>query len=165
MKLDERIFNEIILIDETKDIMTDPEGVEVDINRAYEELIRPHVENLVKLKYEDWQNMSQEEFDECYFAERDNVWGINIAMLSKKSVLYLALKKWYDNRQEKLEEKINNYQENYFFGNDNYCYFEVSCYGVNDEEIKKLIVDKDLLNGNGNGNMTKKLLSFINSMD
>ena len=84
MKLDERIFNEIILIDETKDIMTDPEGVEVDINRAYEELIRPHVENLVKLKYEDWQNMSQEEFDECYFAERDNVWGINIAMLSKK---------------------------------------------------------------------------------
>lgn len=165
MKLDERIFNEIILIDETKDIMTDPEGVEVDINRAYEELIRPHVENLVKLKYEDWQNMSQEEFDECYFAERDNVWGINIAMLSKKSVLYLALKKWYDNRQEKLEEKINNYQENYFFGNDNYCYFEVSCYGVNDEETKKLIVDKDLLNGNGNGNMTKKLLSFINSMD
>ena len=165
MKLDERIFNEIILIDETKDIMTDPEGVEVDINRAYEELIRPHVENLVKLKYEDWQNMSQEEFDECYFAERDNVWGINIAMLSKKSALYLALKKWYDNRQEKLEEKINNYQENYFFGNDNYCYFEVSCYGVNDEETKKLIVDKDLLNGNGNGNMTKKLLSFINSMD
>ena len=165
MKLDERIFNEIILIDETKDIMTDPEGVEVDINLAYEELIRQNVENLVKLQYEVWKKMSQEEFDECYFAERDNVWGINIAMLSKKSVLYLALKKWYDNRQEKLEEKINNYQENYFFGNDNYCYFEVSCYGVNDEEIKKLIVDKDLLNGNGNGNMTKKLLSFINSMD
>lgn len=165
MKLDERIFNEIVLIDVTKDIMTDPEGIEVDINSAYEELIRPHVEDLVKSKYKDWQNMSQEEFDECYLFERDNVWGIDIAMLSKKSVLYLALKKWYDNKQEKLEEKINNYQENYFFGNDNYCYFEVSYCGANDEETKKLIVDKDLLNGNGDGNIAKKLLYFINAID
>lgn len=165
MKLDERIFDEIVLIDITKDSMIDPEGVEVDINGCYEELIKKHVEDLVKSKYEDWQNMSQEEFDERYLFERDNVWGIDIAMLSKKSVLYLALKKWYDNKQEKLKEKINNYQENYFFGNDNYCYFEVSYCGANDEETKKLIVDKDLLNGNGDGHIAKKLLSFINAID
>lgn len=162
MKLDERIFDEIVLIDNTKDILIDPEGVEINIDFAYSELMRPYIEERVKNNYKNWKTMSEEEFDECCLIESDNVClerQIEMAMLSKKSVLYLALKKWYNHQQKKLEDEINNYQENYFFGNDNYCYFEVT------RQDKKAIADKDLLGGNGSGKIAKTLISYINSID
>lgn len=162
MRLDERIFDEIVLIDIDKDTMIDPEGVEINIDFAYSELMRPYIEERVRANYGDWEPMSEEEFDECCLIERDNVClerQIEIAMLSKKSVLYLALKKWYEHLQENLEEKVNNYQENYFFGNDNYCYFEVTGHS------KKAIADKDLLGGNGSSRKAKDLLFYINLID
>ena len=48
MRLDERIFDEIVLIDIDKDTMIDPEGVEINIDFAYSELMRPYIEERVK---------------------------------------------------------------------------------------------------------------------
>lgn len=139
-KITEAIFNEIQEVENNWESYENNSYALTQL--AYKEMDYLTLRQLVRL-----ETPSERANDDAVFETLENI--IFIGSISKNSLLYSALVKWYEYKKKDMKEEIRSYVED----NDNIYYVTGCGYDT---------ISADLLGGSADGVARKEFLQWIN---